>query len=844
MLFKLKHKLDDKAFDINNLLRLTVCMKQLRVLKFNNIRIKISDYSESREIDIDDTKYCFNKYVYEYTANEQALAFRRNTKESVKNTQRITYLYPDEGNDISDFYIYNCLPTLVNMDVPVIIDAPLMLVTSRENILVNLWNNDVFANIYDGYIEFIDYMKEILNDNIYKLIPLSLFCSISDYDNKSLAERIKLLKIFKVIGKSDWVSVLDISSLFIPFPVERYVLKEYNIDFKKAPAFFGALDCPYDTKYFNRMKQLGIEKSDYVTTISYLLKKISIINPKNLFSDEKLRKYFYQFLTDNNNTGQCTDLLKNYPIIPVISSNNTLEFRMWGNIYCKPDEMECRSDYNVGILDEHILKREDYNRIFGCYISVFDEKKRRELYANELKTWLKVSELDKRFELFWKEYKENESNLRNALNEYFDEYDLQKIPVKLLNGDYDDTNFRFTCSIAEEKFGYFIVEDSEEMKSFSSLLHIGRFEDVDPLEDFIEVDEDSLIHLFKIPFTNKHYVYSSLIKTGKLSKELIEKYFWTLLDIGSITIEDLEIWNTNHNSSLCVKATTADEISKVSFYSSKVDFIGFEFADYALFQNFDRYDIIEELSAEIENKANTPDQKKILDSWLSDNIQYTNVIVGDKPIIYRRKDLTSSILLDINKRLDSEIIAQFKYVLKEYFGIGISLDRHMHHYSREGMRFITTSPYTFEDVKEVSDRADASTLNDIEEEKDFLSKPVRAHGKYYGGYAKHCPLCDARVHTELTGFRIKKLSYSGSVNGKNIRDDFHIMCCQNCHDAFKYCDELYINLDRWHESGELQMVVMISGSRWEPNVFKPKLAHQALLYAINKDNLESTGCNW
>ena len=50
-----------------------------------------------------------------------------------------------------------------------------------------------------------------------------------------------------------------------------------------------------------------------------------------------------------------------------------------------------------------------------------------------------------------------------------------------------------------------------------------------------------------------------------------------------------------------------------------------------------------------------------------------------------------------------------------------------------------------------------------------MCKPQRIKDKVIGGYARTCPLCGAKVHTELTGMRLYKY--------KDGEDIFEFICC-------------------------------------------------------------------
>ena len=59
-----------------------------------------------------------------------------------------------------------------------------------------------------------------------------------------------------------------------------------------------------------------------------------------------------------------------------------------------------------------------------------------------------------------------------------------------------------------------------------------------------------------------------------------------------------------------------------------------------------------------------------------------------------------------------------------------------------------------------------------------MCKPQRIKDKVIGGYARICPLCGAKVHTELTGMRLYKY--------KDSDDVFEFICCPTCYENLRY----------------------------------------------------------
>ena len=66
-----------------------------------------------------------------------------------------------------------------------------------------------------------------------------------------------------------------------------------------------------------------------------------------------------------------------------------------------------------------------------------------------------------------------------------------------------------------------------------------------------------------------------------------------------------------------------------------------------------------------------------------------------------------------------------------------------------------------------------------------MCKPQHVKDKVIGGYARRCPLCGAKVHTELTGMRLYKY--------KDSEDVFEFICCPTCYENLRYSTALEID---------------------------------------------------
>ena len=98
-------------------------------------------------------------------ANERIAKFGENklnerniNGRNVDPNQRIICYIPDRVKD-RDMLLYSGLPTTIKINVPLIIDAPFELTTSREILLHNKWNEFIRGHMYKAILNIMDLKK-------------------------------------------------------------------------------------------------------------------------------------------------------------------------------------------------------------------------------------------------------------------------------------------------------------------------------------------------------------------------------------------------------------------------------------------------------------------------------------------------------------------------------------------------------------------------------------------------------------------------------------------------------------------------------------------------------------
>lgn len=106
-----------------------------------------------------------------------------------------------------------------------------------------------------------------------------------------------------------------------------------------------------------------------------------------------------------------------------------------------------------------------------------------------------------------------------------------------------------------------------------------------------------------------------------------------------------------------------------------------------------------------------------------------------------------------------------------------------------------------------------------------MCKPQHVKDKVIGGYARTCPLCGAKVHTELTGMRLYKY--------KDGEDIFEFICCPTCYENLRYSTALEIDKEDLKKN-YLSFKAIVCGEEWKIEHVKIRLGHKAILNYLNR----------
>ena len=143
-----------------DILELCLCLRNLKKLTIGKHTVIISDTDDKRTISIGNRDYVFKRFHHGFTiTDEKALEERKNGSREISAEQQIVCYVPEFSQ--SEFQLYCGLPTKHKIKIPMAIDAPFSLTTSREEIETegSKWNDIIRREMYIALLEVIDSLK-------------------------------------------------------------------------------------------------------------------------------------------------------------------------------------------------------------------------------------------------------------------------------------------------------------------------------------------------------------------------------------------------------------------------------------------------------------------------------------------------------------------------------------------------------------------------------------------------------------------------------------------------------------------------------------------------------------
>ena len=522
--------------DAKELLKLCLCLRNLKRLDIYDHTIRIEDTETLRIIFIDNKPYKFKKLLHCFTLPESMVEEHNRTEyHQITNKQRIVCYISERKND--NGYIYNGLPTQHKMSVPISVDAPFELTTSREQIEEDkdVWNSYIRNEFYEALKELMILQRDEKRIEVLRYANFSTeFGSLGEnrisdcnyINNYDLSSLLKQIKIIPTYNKDVFVASLDVNVRLFPQEIAHFLFSKGN---------FG--------KYLPETI-IEYRGDSYKSVISALDLKIAEFKDVFPLIEEYAETYidnseFSELLFDylQNATDEYYERIATLEIIPVYS----LEYRrtqylsykeMHNELYVKEDAYV--SDSNYYVLNERILSKAVCEKILGTNINEMNSELERSRYISSLEVIIDGNDINSIYLHLMKEYKNGNISRYKAFDVLKGKSEI--IPLKNQLGEITN-NELFVCN---QPAGYFDVDMlksitvAEECKKLAEQigykeLKAIHYENViwnEPLtEDDIECIQDDY-------FINSDEIFRGFYRDGLISSELWHKYNLDYLSIG------------------------------------------------------------------------------------------------------------------------------------------------------------------------------------------------------------------------------------------------------------------------------------------------------------------------
>lgn len=525
MIFQMKKDISS-IFTVERILQLCVCLRNLKELLIFGHSIKITDRENTRTIEIDGIKYKYERFEYNFKVTDPTVLAERNLNgRKINPSQRILCYIPDRIKD-QDMLLYSGLPTALEINVPLIIDAPFELITSRENILHNRWNQMVRDHMYQAILYVMEQKKntglEVLRYVGFRSSGGTI--TLQNFDDEFLnkfnwIEALKKRNILPVLGEGRSVSALGSSCILIP----EFIAKLYKSVFVKKYFSGTVVDTLGKSQYVPLLEVIGCRKAKG----SELLRCLESI-VKDYITDEAFRVGLYAYLSNNQGNIAFEGVgegVKRLPFIPIRSTFGTEYISYRDNIYKHKTEIS-KDDYYI--LNAEILPIDTADRILGRYgrINELTQEVFEAKYRNNLERYIQSSRphqekaryLLNEFEHNTVAFKKCEASLKGLVN---------IIPLEMSNKQFKTGN-KFLNSTEQFFAGPLITQYvvSDRYAKLAKFLGCTNILDIhyDDFDMEIERIEDDDIEDLQCGFKNFYEIITRLMDEELLSEEQIDKY--------------------------------------------------------------------------------------------------------------------------------------------------------------------------------------------------------------------------------------------------------------------------------------------------------------------------------
>lgn len=517
----------------DKIIRLCLCLRNLKKINIQNISVNISDIDKERIIFVGEKKYQFEKFTYDFRIEDEEAIEERAVNQHIVSNEQSIYCYIPKESKIENYSLYVGLPTAVNCNIPLIVDAPFELTTSRENVIHSKWNALIRDAMYRALFKLMDSKKDLLGIDVLKYIKFTSRkkhrLSYDNFSDSYLNEfkwelNLKKAKIIPVLNHKQFVSVEETKCVLVPEVIAFIFQKSQKKDIYSS--YDGAIvDTGKKTQYFPLLRHIGCSQSDVKDDLNCIMMVAS-----SMIINKKFRDVLYSYLQDKAAQGELAkqglyERVKELPVFPIRTKEGTQYVPYSPKIYTHQNRI---SDEDFLILETKILEYDKVEKILGNTerINELSEEVYEARYQTNLVSYLKSGRSEKEKAIYLlNEYKNNFINLKKCRDTL--KGMITEIPMEFLSGRYQVGNKFINGKgliLSGDVIKNLVVSDSfvdlANCLGCTDILEI-HYDDIDVRLENIS-DED--IQDFQNEFTYGLEILEELIRDRIISDGQIEKY--------------------------------------------------------------------------------------------------------------------------------------------------------------------------------------------------------------------------------------------------------------------------------------------------------------------------------
>lgn len=527
LVFSMKKNVD-QVFEKDHILELCLCLRKLKHINILGTQVTISDSEEGRVVKINNESHHFEKFTYAFNVeDESAIAERAANKRSISKKQHIYFYIPTKPRKT---WLYVGLPTKVEARIPLIMDAPFELTTSRDYVIQCRWNEIVRTAVYSAILELMFANRGKWRIDVFKFVKFVTKDNVSTYEtfsdtylnNFTWRDKLETAELLPVLNTDDEFVSAKASNCFIVPEVVALISK----DMKIADKFNGVMIDTYQkSQYESLLKHIGCKQSPVEANLDCIRMATDRI------TNDTFRKALYNYLIHPATQEKIARLglykrIKALPIFPIRTNDGVVYEAYSDNIYTHRDK---QSDNNVKILEESIMTADTLEKMLGGYVRINEltEDVYNAKYQNSLQEYIRSANKSNKEKAFYvlNEYKNNKQRFRSCKDAL--KGMVSEIPMEMMNGQYrtgckfvNKQGLRFSGSTIKALIVTDTFRPLAEFLGCTDVLNI-HYDNIDmEIKKLSDEDIDDL----QREFQSANELLSGFIKDEIIDDDQIEKF--------------------------------------------------------------------------------------------------------------------------------------------------------------------------------------------------------------------------------------------------------------------------------------------------------------------------------